>query len=383
VDDPEVVHAFEHGVGYNEDYSELMEQKFFYLAKSFDFHGKTYVIRTAFPYKYLNDLIQDTEFSFLGLISLVLILFSILTWLIINHFTKPIQQIIHAVAPYQEGKEATLPEIDLRLSPQDEFGKLALTLNSLSAKIQKHIDSLTIERNEKAKLLEMRKEFVANASHELKTPITIIRGFAEALHDNHDLPREITEEITGKIVKNCERMTSLIKDLLTLSDIENIPHSRLVECDLYEMAKNCCKMLLDAFPTAQIAIHKDPEEEMRLIADPSLIEMALRNLIENAAKYSVAPAQIDVSLKRIGNKIKLDIADKGIGIPAEDLDHIFERFYRVDKARSQKMGGFGLGLSIVQTIVRKHFGQISVASEQGKGTTFTILLPCILQQITE
>ena len=110
VDYPEVIEAFEHGVGYNEDYSELLEQKFFYLAKAFDFHGKTYVIRTAFPYKYLNDLIHDTEYSFLGLISIVLILSSILTYLIINHFTKPIQQIIHAVAPYEEGEQATLPE---------------------------------------------------------------------------------------------------------------------------------------------------------------------------------------------------------------------------------------------------------------------------------
>lgn len=478
VDYPEVMEAFEKGVGYNEDYSELLEQKFFYIAKSFDFHGKTYVIRTAFPYKYLNDLIQDTEFSFLGLISTILILFSILTWLIINHFTKPIQQIIHAVAPYQEGEQTTLPEIHLTSSSQDEFGKLALTLNSLSAKIQRHIDTLTVEKNEKAaileslvegviavdgnmnvtygndkslqmlgknrealigesfdqamvpkgtqllqscqkekkvqtdtlvlemnsnkvyldivaapiagsrsaifvmqdnsshyKLLEMRKEFVANASHELKTPITIIRGFAEALHDNPDLPREVTVEVTEKIVKNCQRMTALIKDLLTLSDIENIPHSRLVECDLYEIIKNCCKMLHDMFPTSQIQIIKNPEEQIHLIADPSLMELAIRNLIENAAKYSIPPAEISISLKNVGERIRIDIADKGIGIPAEDLEHIFERFYRVDKARSQKMGGFGLGLSIVQTIVRKHFGQISVKSEQRKGTTFTIFLP--------
>ena len=153
----------------------------------------------------------------------------------------------------------------MKLSPQDEFGKLALTLNSLSAKIQKHINSLTIERNEKAKLLEMRKEFVANASHELKTPITIIRGFAEALHDNQDLSRDVTEEITKKIVRNCERMTSLIKDLLTLSDIENIPHSHLIECDLYEMVKNCCKMLLDMFPASRITINKDPKEDVHVI----------------------------------------------------------------------------------------------------------------------
>jgi two-component system, OmpR family, phosphate regulon sensor histidine kinase PhoR len=478
VDFPDVMEAFESGEGSHVDYSELFEQKFFYFAKAFDFHGKRYVIRTAFPYKYVADLTEDTEISFLGLISLILLLFSILTWLIINHFTKPIQQIINAVTPYQEGKQTSIPEIHLKTSPDDEFGKLALTLNSLSAKIQKHIDTLTAERNEKAaileslvegviavdgqmqitysnkkslkmlgkrqdeligqnfdhtilpqgeqlllacqkekkvqtntlviekdrsrvyldivaapiadsrsaifviqdqsahyKMLEMRKEFVANASHELKTPITIIRGFAEALHDNPDLPRQTTLEVTAKIVKNCQRMTALIKDLLTLSDIENLPSSRLIECDLYEIVQNCCKMLVDMYPTSNVVIHKKPEEEIQLIADPGLMELALMNLIENAAKYSTPPAQIDITLQHLEDKIMIEIADKGIGIPPENLEHIFDRFYRVDTARSQKLGGFGLGLSIVQTVVHKHFGQISVQSERGKGTAFTLILP--------
>jgi signal transduction histidine kinase len=225
------------------------------------------------------------------------------------------------------------------------------------------------------KLLEMRKEFIANASHELKTPITIIRGFAEALHDNPDLPPETTEDVTAKIVKNCQRMTNLIKDLLTLSDIENIPHSRLIECDLHEIIEGCCNTLHEIFPTAQFNIHQQPNIDSYLVADPSLMELAMMNLIENAAKYSKPPAIIDISLETIGDNITVTIADQGIGIPPADLEHIFERFYTVDKAHSQKLGGSGLGLSIVQTIIHKHFGKISVQSEVGKGTTFTIVLP--------
>lgn len=480
VDHPEVQQAFEKGVGYNEDYSELLEQKFSYLAKAFDFHGKKYVIRTAFPYKYFNDLTHDCEIAFLVLTTAILMLFSMMTWLIFNHFTKPIHQIINAVTPYQEGKQTTIPEISLKSTrSNDEFGKLAMTLNSLSTKIQKHIDNLTTERNEKEailesliegvvaidnelqvtyantmalkllgtsketilgqnfsivqqpkgyallmdcqkekkaltdtltisrqggvkiyldivaapkgpsggailvlqdksshyKLLEMRKDFIANASHELKTPITIIRGFAETLHDNPDLPTETRTEVTHKIVKNCQRMTTLIKDLLTLSDIENIPLSRLIECDLYEIITTCCETLHDIFPDAKIVIHKDPGEHFELVADPSLMELAMMNLIENAAKYSTPPIRIDVGMQKIGDKIKISISDQGIGIPPADLEHIFERFYTVDKAHSQKMGGSGLGLSIVQTIIHKHFGQISVQSELGKGTTFTIVFP--------
>lgn len=479
VDHPEVLQAFEHGIGYNEDYSELLEQKFSYFAKSFDFHGKKYVMRTAFPHKYVAELTYDCEIGFLVLGSIILLLFSIMTWFIINHLTRPIQQIINAVAPYQEGRQTTIPEIKLKTSnSRDEFDKLAMTLNSLSTKIQKHIDTITTERNEKEaileslvegviavdshmvviyandmalkllnferndlighnfniaqqpecyslltscqkekkaltstisikgkggtktyldivaapkgqnsgailvmqdktshyKLLEMRKDFIANASHELKTPITIIRGFAEALHDNPNLPQETTIEVTDKILKNCLRMTSLIKDLLALSDVENLPHSRLISCDIYEIIQKCSDNLHDAFPNANIAIHKS-DEDMHLIADPSLIELAMTNLMENGIKYSKPPAQIDITLKRKDAEIEITIADKGIGIPAPDLEHIFERFYTVDKAHSQKMGGSGLGLSIVQTIINKHFGQISVASEVGKGTTFTILLP--------
>lgn len=480
VDQPDVLQALEEGVGYYEDYSELLEQKFSYFSKTFDFHGKTYVMRTAFPYKYVADLTHDCEIGFLVLATIILLLFSFMTWFIINHLTSPIQQIINAVTPYQMGKQNTIPEIKLKpTNASDEFGRLAMTLNSLSAKIQKHIDTITAERNEKEaileslgegviaidahmnviyansmslkllgierealvgrhfsaahqskchslllecqreekaltdtltisgkssqkyhldiialpkmensgailvmqdqtthyKLLEMRKDFIANASHELKTPITIIRGFAEALHDHPELPKATIFEVTGKIVKNCQRMTTLIKDLLTLSDIENIPESRLIDCDIEDIIQTCCDTLHDAFPDARIAIHKPHQEPMHLTADPSLMQLAMMNLIENGIKYSPSPAQVDVAIDKADGNIIITIADKGIGIPNADLEHIFERFYTVDKAHSQKMGGSGLGLSIVKTIIHKHFGQIQVQSEFGAGTTFTIILP--------
>ena len=478
VDHPEVLQAFQYGKGYSEDFSELQEQKFTNFAKAFDFHGKTYVIRVAFPSKYFSELAEDCEIAFLMLISAILLLFSVMTWFIINRLTSPIQQIISAVTPYQEGKQTTIPEIQLNTDAKGEFGKLAMTLNSLSNKIQRHIDNLTSERNEKEailesliegvvavdgnmhvtyansmaskligkeeseligrdfiaaqepqsyallhacqkekrpltgsstilkdnakiyldivaapigqsngailvmqdksshyKLLEMRKDFIANASHELKTPITIIRGFAELLNDHPELPLDTTKEVTTKIVNNCTRMTTLIKDLLTLSDVENIPLSRLAMCDLHDIIQHCCETLQDISPDAQIHIHKAEDVEISMLADPNLIEMAFMNLIENAAKYSQPPAQIDITMQKDANQITIMIADHGIGIPTADQEHIFERFYTVDKAHSQKMGGSGLGLSIVQTIIQKHFGRISLTSAVGQGTTFTIVFP--------
>ena len=147
VDHPEVMEAFATGTGYNEEYSDLLGQKFSYFAQSFDFHGKTYVMRTAFPYKYVMELSHDFEIGVIALAAIVLLLFSIMTWFVINYLTSPIQQIIYAVKPYQEGLQKTVPEIKLKgASSSDEFVKLADTLNSLSVRIQKHIDTITAER---------------------------------------------------------------------------------------------------------------------------------------------------------------------------------------------------------------------------------------------
>ncbi|KAF3362515.1 Uncharacterized protein PHSC3_000750 [Chlamydiales bacterium STE3] len=480
IDHPEVLNAFEKGRGYSEAYSDVLAQQFAYVAVAFDFHGKTYVMRTAFPFRYIKEIVNDFEVGFLVLATAVLVLFSLMTWFIINHLTKPVQNIISAVAFYEENGMESLPEIKSEsFSTSDDIAKLAATLNSLSSKVKRQIDFLKQERNEKQvllesmlegvvavdekmmvtfinvaaskflglnrdewigrdfrqseemqcstlletcqieekpltgtiykeidgthlyldiiaapkndnkgailvmqdksshyKILEMRKDFVANASHELKTPITIIKGFAETLHDNaSQLPLHVTKDVTEKIVRNCGRMETLIKDLLTLSDIENIPTSRLQECDLQILVEKCRSMVLAVYPDAAIQIKNPEPKEMFLVCDADLLEMAILNLIQNAVKYSNPPAQVQVSLAKTDDTIIMKVADQGIGIAPEDLGKIFERFYRVSKARSQRVGGSGLGLSIVETVIHKHFGKISVVSTLGKGTTFTITLP--------
>lgn len=227
----------------------------------------------------------------------------------------------------------------------------------------------------------MRQNFIANASHELKTPLTVIRGFAETLQDNPDLPQEILVEVTGKIVNNCRKMTGLIKDLLTLSDIENMSESNLIECDIEDLIHSCQEHVLEAHPTAQIRAENVTGEPIFCTADPRLLAMAFNNLLENAVKYSKEPAEVTVTMDRKDDFVTVAIADKGIGIPATDLQNIFQRFYSVDRAHSQKMGGSGLGLSIVETVIEKHFGRITVESEVGKGSTFTIMLPTHMEKM--
>lgn len=480
VDHPEVLEAFDSGTGYHEEYSDIMEQKFAYFAKAFDFHGKTYVLRTAFPFQYVQKLLSDFQTGFLLLASLGLLSFSVLTWYAIHRLTRPIEQIIRAIRPYDEGKAATIPEIVIRTTnPQDEFGRLAHTLNSLNTKVKRQIDTLVEERQEKEaileslvegvvavdqemrvtfvnhtalqhlgfkrgtllgnrlslpehpewellleecfvdedmksasfqigegastsyldliaipitgkhgvilviqdrtkeyKIMQMRKDFVANASHELRTPITIIMGFAETLQDAPEMPRKQVEVITGKIVSNAQRMNSIIQDLLILSDIENLPSSRLDEVDIYDLALHCRETLLSVFTDAQVTVAKEMEGNAIMTADRYLMELAINNLLNNAAKYTEGAAKIDVAIAEDGSDLIITVADQGIGIPESDLEFLFQRFYTVDKTHSRKKGGSGLGLSIVSTIAEKHYGQIKAESEgPGKGSTFTLRLP--------
>jgi signal transduction histidine kinase len=230
------------------------------------------------------------------------------------------------------------------------------------------------DKTSQHKVLEMGKEFVANASHELRTPITIIKGFAETLQDMKDMPHEMYSSIIEKIVRNCQRMEGLIKSLLTMADVEHLYISPNQTTDLVTLVENCMEIVRAVYVDADICFHRS-KEHVLAIADANFLELAVINLLTNAAKYSKGAAKIDIDLSIVSNEAKLIISDRGIGIPESDLEHIFERFYTVDKAHSRKLGGAGLGLSLVKTIIEKHEGRITVASTLGVGTIFTLFLP--------
>jgi signal transduction histidine kinase len=222
--------------------------------------------------------------------------------------------------------------------------------------------------------VEIEKNFISNASHELRTPITIIRGFAETLRDLPHLSPETLHEMTEKIVQGCSRMESLIKSLLTLSDIEREPSKNFSPQNLVDIAEQCRTTLLSLHPEAFITIWKN-QEEIFLNCNGELMQLAIYNLLDNAFKYSQPPAQITIEIENQEKQIRLSVRDKGLGIAPIDQIHIFERFYRVDKARSRRMGGAGLGLSIVKTIADLHGGSISLSSTPGEGSSFTLFFP--------
>ncbi len=228
----------------------------------------------------------------------------------------------------------------------------------------------------------MGKNFVANASHELRTPITIIRGFTEMLQDASEVSTDMLEGVVDKILKNCTRMSTLVKNLITLADLDNRVLEKGQPVDLIPLLDGCHYTLLSVHPEVQIELlHNVSVAEVW--GDPDLLELACMNLLENAVKYSECPAEITTTIESVEGEVHVRISDKGKGIPQGDLPHIFERFYTVDKTHSRRLGGAGLGLSIVQKIVSIHGCSLSAESEEGKGTSFIITAPLHAQEEIE
>lgn len=209
-------------------------------------------------------------------------------------------------------------------------------------------------------------DFIANASHELRTPITIIRGYAETLRDLPALPSEQVQKMAGKIVRACDRMERLMKSLLTLSSAEHLSDRK--ETDLVAVAESCSEMILAAHPQVQISLKKvEPIEP--IFAEPDLMEVVVLNLLENAVKYSKGIANIEIELGQKGAQVYCSVKDQGVGIAHSDIPHIFNRFYRVESR-----GGYGLGLFMVKKIVENHKGKVAVESAPGKGSIFTFFI---------
>ena len=257
----------------------------------------------------------------------------------------------------------------------DEPCQTVLDLVAVPLGVNKGLVLIIQDNTNSTQVTSLGKEFIANASHELRTPITIIKGFAEMLHDLPEISESMLEDITEKIVRNCHRMSVLVKNLLVLADLDNLPKAALKENDLMVIIENCRHELSALHPGMELDINAI-KQALILNIDGPLIELALMNIFENAIKYSSANAKIDVNIQELDGHIQIDVKDQGIGISSQELEHIFDRFYTVNKAETRKMGGAGLGLSIVRNVVEKHGGELSVQSIIGEGTTFTILLPC-------
>lgn len=223
------------------------------------------------------------------------------------------------------------------------------------------------------RLENMRSEFVANVSHELKTPLTSIKGFAETLKYVEDEKNK--EKFLNIINDEAERLTRLIDDILTLSNIEQRKEEIFERINIKEELNNICYLMGTGALKKNIDIINIGKEDMFIYGSKDRFKQMMINLIDNAIKYSDRNSKVWVSYEKSGEKAVVKVKDEGVGIPEEHIPRLFERFYRVDKARSRAAGGTGLGLAIVKHIVIEFKGEIDIISKLGKGSEFIITLP--------
>ncbi len=227
-------------------------------------------------------------------------------------------------------------------------------------------------------LEKIRQDFVANVSHELKTPVTSIMGFVETLQDGAMENKDEAKRFLGIIERQSRRLTAIIEDLLMLARLEGTEQAdeMLKEKTLVKpvlgRAISFCELKARE---SEISISVSCDEQLSYAADWSLLEQAIVNLIDNAVKYSGEKTKVEVSAFSRGEFLNISVKDEGPGIPEKSRARLFERFYRVDKARSRNMGGTGLGLAIVKHVANFHGGNVEVYSELGKGSEFVIVLP--------
>jgi two-component system phosphate regulon sensor histidine kinase PhoR len=228
------------------------------------------------------------------------------------------------------------------------------------------------------RLENMRRDFVANVSHEIKTPLTAIKGFVETLHQGGVEDPAEAARFLGIIAKHVDRLNTIIEDLLMLSRIENESEAGEIKREkvhLREVLQNAVQICRPRADEKRIRVELSGELDTAAAIDPVLLEQAVVNLLDNAIKYSDPDKKVQIQVATSDNEVRIRVQDHGIGIEKKHLPRLFERFYRVDKARSRSLGGTGLGLAIVKHIAQAHGGHITVESRPGEGSLFSIHLP--------
>ncbi|MCR9248512.1 MAG: ATP-binding protein [bacterium] len=242
-----------------------------------------------------------------------------------------------------------------------------------------------IDDQSRLKRLEsMRRDFVANVSHELKTPLAAIKGFVETLRDDPEMPTEVRVRFLDRVMAQSDRLNSLVGDLLTLSRLDEFEHGPegFKPCDVAVVVADTIRDLASLADRKTIDLQADLAPGPLFVqAEREGLRQVISNLVDNAIKYTPESGTVAVSLGHNADEIRLEVADTGIGLSPEDQERVFERFYRVDRARSRELGGTGLGLSIVKNTVRRLGGEVGVRSAVGRGTTFWVTLPRLQTEV--
>ncbi len=286
-----------------------------------------------------------------GAMALVVIVF------FTNALTRRIRDLVRAMRSVREGG------YEYRIEPEgsDEVTELAEEFNDMSQRLQD--------------TEELRRRFVSDASHELRTPLASIRLLSDSIVQSENMDEETMREFVTDIGSEAERLQRLTEKLMMLTKMDSKVHLNISNVDMKKVAESTIHLLRPLAEEREISIETSLSEDCFIMANEDSLYQIIFNLAENALKYNVQGGKVFISLSKEEANAKLLVEDTGIGIPDEDMEHIFSRFYRVDKARSREAGGSGLGLSIVHDAVSSFGGSISVRHAEGGGSCFTVLFP--------
>lgn len=343
-------------------FSETIQEQMMYLAYPYNINGQSIIIRTSLS---INDLNKKINNLYLNLF-LALLIISLATLLISYYLsrrlTAPIKNVENISYKYSKGDfSSRLNEFSVV-----EFNNLAKSLNKMASELDK--------------LEGIRKEFVSNVSHELKTPITSIKGYIEILED---MIKDKSQRKYLKIMNtNSDRLNNIIDDLLILSRIENVDNTKGLKFKLAPLSNvidsvvSECAALIDS---KEIEIFVNCSNDILINQNSMMMHQALSNLLNNSIKYSQDKSKIYFIVEDTDSYTSIEVKDEGIGINPKHFERLFERFYRVDESRSRDIGGTGLGLAIVKHIILLHNGTIDVQSKEGYGTSFIIKIQKLIQ----
>ena len=318
------------------------------------------IIGAVYAYEYDTqqaELLQSFQTNLTRISLLIGVLVVALSALLSRAFTRKIRELLQAIRQVREGAYSHRASV----RGNDEIAQLATEFNSLTDRLQ------TTEA--------ARRRFVSDASHELKTPLAAIRLLTDSILQTENIDRETAREFVTDIGQEAERLSRITEDLLRLTRLDSNVLERPVVVDALPVLEQVMRMMSLVAQEKGTELTYRAEGTCTMLATRDEIHQIIYNLTDNAVKYTPPGSTVQVSLSREGDQVVLTVEDNGAGIPEEDLPRIFERFYRVDKARSRAAGGTGLGLAIVRDTVEKRGGTVEAANRPGGGAVFTVRWP--------
>lgn len=292
-----------------------------------------------------------------------------------DRLPEPVLDLIHQVR-----RDGQIREADVSIGVGRRQAHIHARVAPLTSRL---VVVLVEDRTESRRVDAIRRDFVANVSHELKTPVGALNLLAEAVAEAKDDPEAVVR-FADRMQGESERLTRLVQQIIDLSRLQNdMASDDQAIVKVSELVAEAAEHSATEAERKNITIAITLRDELLVQGDRAQLHAAVSNLVENAVRYSQDESKVSVSAKAEGDWVRIGVADRGIGISTDELDRIFERFYRVDPARARNTGGTGLGLSIVKHVAASHGGTVEVWSEPGAGSTFTLVLPAWKQDVNE